>query len=160
MGLLAGLLAWHQYRTMTTWPSVDAVVTKVDLTTTTTGTSRPPITSYSARFSFRYTAGARVYESTADLGYSSSIRSDIEHWMSQMPVGFHQRIRYDPNNPTAISLATDYTLRSFAAPFRLAQWAGIMLAVSVILYWLGWRAERSKSRRTGATTTLPRGEPG
>jgi hypothetical protein len=141
MVLLAGLLAWHQYRIMTTWRSVDAVVTKVDLTTTT-GTSHPPITSYSARFSFRYTAGGRVYESAADLGYSSSIRSDIEHWMSQMPVGFHQRIRYDPNNPTTISLAADYTLRSFAVPFRLAQWAGIMVAVSAILYWLGWRAGR------------------
>ncbi|HKC71227.1 MAG TPA: DUF3592 domain-containing protein, partial [Terriglobales bacterium] len=53
---LAGLLAWHQYRILTTWPAVDAVVAKSDWTSTRTHNSRPPITFYGARLTFRYTA--------------------------------------------------------------------------------------------------------
>lgn len=140
LALLAGLLAWHQYRILTTWPAVDAVVARVDSTTTTTHTSRSAITSYGARFTFRYTAGGRVYESSADLGYTSSLHSQIERWMAQMPVGSHQRIRYDPSSPATISLAADYTPRSFAAPYALAKWAGCIAAVCVMLFWLGWRA--------------------
>ncbi len=142
--LLAGLLGWHQYRILTTWPAVDAVVTKAEWTTHTTATAKPAITSYGARFSFHYSAGGRPYDASADLGYSSSVRSDIEHWMAQMPVGSHRRIRYDPHNPANISLAVDYTPLAFAAPYMLAKWASIIALVSVILYWLGWR----RSRRT------------
>jgi len=142
---LAGLLAWHQYRILTTWPAVDAVVAKSDWTSTRTHNSRPPITSYGARLTFRYTAQGRVYDSSADLGYNSSIRSDIERWLAQMPVGSHQRIRYDPHNPAHISLAVDSTRRSFAAPYTLAKWAGLVAAICVILLWLGWRAGNRES---------------
>jgi hypothetical protein len=146
MLFLAGLLAWHQYRILTTWPAVDAVVTSVDWTTTTSHTSRQPIISYGARFTFRYTAQGRVYDSSADLGYHSSIRSDVEHWMAQMPAGSHQLIRYNPHNPANISLAVDYTPRSFAAPYySLAKWAGIIAAICVGLFWLGWRAGKKES---------------
>jgi uncharacterized protein DUF3592 len=141
--LLAGLLAWHQYRILTTWPAVDAVVTKVDWTTTTTHTTRAAITSYGARFTFRYPAGGRVYESSADLGSTSSIRSQVERWMKQMPAGSHQRIRYDPSHPASITLAADYTSRSFAAPRALAKWAVIIAAASASLLGLGWRAGRA-----------------
>ena len=142
--LLAGLLAWHQYRILTTWPVVDAVVTKVDWTTTTTHTTRAAITSYGARFTFRYPAGGRVYESSADLGSTSSIRSQVERWMQQMPAGSHQRIRYDPSHPATITLAADYTSRSFAAPRALATWAGIIAAVCAVLFWVGWRSGKAK----------------
>ena len=138
LALLAGLLAWHQYHILTRWPAVDAVVTKAEWTTTR-NTSRPAVTSYGARFSFRYSAGGREYNSSADLGYSSSQRSDIERWMQQMPAGSHQRIRYDPANPSTISLASDYTPMSFAAPFTLAKWAGLITLVSLVLFGLGWR---------------------
>jgi len=142
---LAGLLAWHQYRILTTWPAVDAVVAKSDWTSTTTHNSRPPITSYGARFTFRYTAQGRVYDSSAELGYGSTNRSDIERWLAQLPVGSHQRIRYDPHNPAHISLAAEYTPRSFAAPYTLAKWAGLAALLCVALFSLGWRAGKKES---------------
>ena len=149
--LLAGLMAWHQYRILSTWPAVDAVVTKVDRTTTTTHTRRAAITSYGARFTFRYPAGGRIYESSADLGYTSSIPSQVERWMEQMPAGSHQRIRYDPGHPATITLAADYTSKSFAAPRALAKWAGIIAAASASLLWLGWRTGK-RNRESGVSS--------
>ncbi len=143
--LLAGLLAWHQYRILTTWPAVDALVTRAEVTTSATHVSRPPATSYGGRFGFRYTANGRVYQSSSDLGYNSPRPSDIVRWMAQMPAGSHQRIRYDPSNPAHISLVTDYTPKSFAVPFTLAKWAGIIALVAGLLFWLGWRAGKKDS---------------
>ncbi len=143
--LLAGLLAWHQYRILATWPAVDALVTKAEVITSASHASRPPVASYGGRFSFRYTANGRVYESSADLGYNSSQRSDIERWMAQMPGGSHQRIRYDPSHPSNISLAVNYTPRAYAAPFALAKWAGIVALAAGVLFWLGWRAGKRQS---------------
>ena len=145
MLFLAGLLAWHQYRILTTWPAVDAVVARVDWTSTTAQNSRPPITSYGAHLTFRYTAQGRVYDSSAELGYNSSNRSDIERWLAQIPVGSHQRIRYDPHNPAHISLAVNHTPHSFAAPYTLAKWAAIIAGVAVFLYGLGWRAGKREA---------------
>ncbi len=147
--LLAALLAWHQYRILTTWPAVDAVVTRAEVTTSTSQASRPA-TSYGGRFSFRYTASGRVYQSSTDLGYSSPRQPDIVRWMMQMPAGSHQRIRYDPSNPANISLITDYTPKSFAVPFTLAKWAGIIALVAGALFWLGWRAGENQGSGVGS----------
>jgi hypothetical protein len=141
MLLLAGLLAWHQHRILTTWPVVDAVVVTADWTRHDSAPGHGPV--YGARFSFRYSAAGRVYEASADL--KSAARSDVERWISQMPVGSHQRLRYDPGNPANISLAVDYRPRSLAAPLTLAKWAGIITAVCVILFWLGGRAGKQES---------------
>jgi len=145
---LSGLLAWHQYRVLYRWPAVDAVVTKVDWTTTTVRSSRAPITSYGLRFTFRYLAGGREYSSSVDLGYTSTSRTDVERWAAQMPVGSHHRIRYDPNHPNSVSLA-DYTPDSFAAPLALFKWAGASTLVAVVLFYLGWRAAKVEGKTRG-----------
>lgn len=141
--LLAGLLAWHQHRIFTSWPAVDAVVTRAERTTTTSNTSQPAVTSYGARFTFRYTVAGREYDTSAELRYTSSAAADIERWLAQMPAGSHQRIRYDPANPANISVAAEYTPHSFAAPMRLVEWAGLITAISLIFFGMGWRAGRS-----------------
>ncbi|HKU21697.1 MAG TPA: DUF3592 domain-containing protein [Terriglobales bacterium] len=138
--LLAGLLAWHQYRILTTWPAVDAVVTSADWTTYDSAPGRRPV--YGARLSFRYPAAGRAYEASAEL--TAAARSEVERWMKQMPVGSHQRIRYDPGHPATITLAADYTSRSFAAPRALAKWAVIIAAASTGLFGLGWRAGKQR----------------
>jgi hypothetical protein len=137
--LLAGLLAWHQYRILTTWPAVDAVVTGADWTTYDSAPGREHV--YGARFRFRFSAVGRTYEASTDL--TSGSRSEAERWIKQMPAGSHQRIRYDPSHPATITLGAVYTSRSFAAPRALAKWAVIIAAASASLLGLGWRAGRA-----------------
>lgn len=141
MMFLAGLLAWHQYRILTTWPAVDAVVTSADWTTFDSAPGHGPV--YGVRFSFRYAVAGRVYEAGSDL--TSLVPADAERWAKQMPAGSHQHIRYDPHNPTHISLTVDYTPGSFAAPYTLSKWAGVVAALCVFLLWLGWRAGKRES---------------
>ena len=142
--LLAGLMGWHQYQILHNWPVADAVVTKSEVTTSAAAGSAPAGRRYGVRFKFRYTAAGRVYETSADVAYDSPHRAQVERWVQQMPVGSHQRIRYDPGDPAHISLAVDYTPRAFAAPRALAKWAVIIAAASTGLFGLGWRAGKQR----------------
>jgi hypothetical protein len=149
---LAGFLAWRQYRVLSTWPAVDALVTKAEWTTNANRASHPPATAYSARFTFRYMAAGRVYDSTVDVGYASTRRSDVERWMAQMPVGSHQRMRYDPRNPGDVTLATDLSSRTFTAPLTLAKWAGVLAVVCGTLFLLGSRASRRQATLSSSSS--------
>jgi hypothetical protein len=139
LALLAGLMSWHQYRILHTWPVADAVVTKSEVTATPGGGSPSAAKIYGVRFNLRYIAAGRVYDTSADLGYNSPTRSQAERWVEQMPVGSHQSIRYDPSQPATISLAAERTPTSFAAPFGLAKWAGVGMALTLLLFGWGWR---------------------
>lgn len=140
--LLAGLMGWHQYQILHNWPVADAVVTKSEVTTSAAAGSAPAGQRYGVRFKFRYTAAGRVYETSADVAYDSPHRAQVERWVQQMPVGSHQRIRYDPGNPATISLAAEHTPTSFAAPLALGKLAGVGMVLSVLLFGLGWRRAR------------------
>jgi hypothetical protein len=135
--LLAGLMGWHQYQILHTWPVADAVVTKSEVTESAGGGSSTG-KIYGARFNFRYTAAGRTYDTSADLGYYSPTSSQAERWVEQMPVGSHQRIRYDPSHPATISLTAEHTPRSFAAPRALLKWAGMGTSLCFLLFGLGW----------------------
>lgn len=141
LGLLAGLMSWHQYQILHTWPVADAVVTKSEVTESTGGSSATA-KMYGVHFNFRYSAGGREYDTRADVGYDSPSRSQAERWVEQMPVGSHQNIRYDPSHPATISLAAERTPTSFAAPLALWKWAGIGVAACLLLLGLGWRKGR------------------
>lgn len=143
LGLLAGLMGWHQHRILTAWPLADAVVTSADRAVTTNRGGRQPAT-YSVRFGFRYTAGGQVYHSSAQVG-PTSVPSQAERWLQQLPVGTHTSLRYDPHNPANISLAADRTPDSFAVPLKLARWAGLATALSAVLFFLGWRAGKEEA---------------
>ncbi|HEU5334614.1 MAG TPA: DUF3592 domain-containing protein [Terriglobales bacterium] len=142
LSLLAGLMSWHQYRILHTWPVADALVTKSEVTETGGGSAASAAKVYGVRFNFRYTAAGRVYDTRADLEYDSPSRSQAERWVEQMPVGSHQHIRYDPSHPATISLAAEHTPTSFSAPLVLTKWAGMAVAVCVLLLGLGWRKGR------------------
>lgn len=135
--LLSGLMGWHQYRILHTWPMVDAVVTKSEVTESPGGGSATA-KIYGARFNFRYTAAGRVYDTGAVLGYDSPNRSQAERWVEQMPVGSRQRIRYDPRHPATISLTVEHTPTSFSAPLVLMKWAAMGAALCFLLLGLGW----------------------
>lgn len=138
--VLAGLLGWHQHRILTTWPAVEAVVTRAERISNNHQGSGAK--TYSARFSFRYSAGGRVYQSAAELGYTPDA-AQVDHWLGQMPQGSRTRLRYDPGNPAQISLAADYTPRSFAVPVKLAKWAAAVTALALVLLAVGWGRGRA-----------------
>lgn len=142
LAMLAGFLGWHQHRILTAWPLVDALVAKAEVVQNTGST-------YSVRFGLRYAAQGRVYDSSVAIGSAPS-RAAAGRWLEQMAVGSRVRLRYDPRDPTNISLVADSTPRSYAAPGMLAKWAAVMAAISLILLGLGWWAGKGRGPGGGS----------
>jgi hypothetical protein len=137
LAVVAGFLGWRQYRILKTWPSVDAQVVRANWTRHPAQSSREPVDSYGAEFLFRYSVGGRQYESVATSGYNSVNLREVQGWLNQVPVGSHRTVRYEPDNPQVISLATDYGGLSFAAPYALARWVLITFCVGTGLIAFG-----------------------
>jgi hypothetical protein len=137
LALVAGFLGWRQYRILQTWPAVDAQVVRANWTRHPAQSSRGAADSYGAEFLFRYSVGGRQYESVATPDYNSVSLREVQEWLHQVPVGSHRTVRYEPDNPQVISLATDYGGLSFAAPYALARWVLITFCVGACLIAFG-----------------------
>jgi hypothetical protein len=145
LALIAGFLAWRQYRILKTWPAVDAQVVHSDWARHGSQSGRGPVGSYSVEFRFRYRVGGRLYESRATAGYNSANFAEVQRWLKELPVGSHREIRYEPDNPQVISLANDYGALSFAASYALARWVLVLGAVAGALILLGWYVDRRRA---------------
>jgi Protein of unknown function (DUF3592) len=147
LALIAGFLAWRQYRILKTWPAVDAQVIRA-VAVPRPGSPRQPQEGYAAEFVFRYELGGHTYEATATPVYSSSL-PEVQRWLGQLPVGSHRAVRYDPDNARIISLAVDYRSLSFVAPYRLGRSALSLMAFAVALIAVGSWAGTSAGRKPG-----------
>jgi hypothetical protein len=143
LALIAGFLAWRQYRILKTWPAVDATVVQSRWVESRSRPGPGRGDSYGAEFQFRYSVAGREYEAIARPGYSSSY-DQARRWLGELPVGSRRRIRYEPDNPQVISLANDYGTLSFAASYALARWVLIIAAASIVLIVAGRRLERGR----------------
>jgi hypothetical protein len=143
LGLIAGFLAWRQYRILTTWSAVDATVVQSRLVESRSKSSAGRGASYGAEFQFHYSVAGREYQAAASPGYTSSY-DQVRRWLAELPVGSRRRIRYEPDDPQVISLANDYGTLSFAASRALGRWALILAAVGIAVVAGGRRLERKR----------------
>jgi hypothetical protein len=142
LALISTFLAWRQYRILTTWPSVEGTVLQSRWVQNGGNSGRGRATAYGAEFRFRYFVNGRSYEAVATPGYQASY-DHAKSWLAELPVGSRRRIRYEPDNPQVISLASDYSTLSFAASYALARWVLIIGGVCVALILVGRRLERN-----------------
>ncbi len=139
LALIAAFLAWRQYRILSTWPQVEGTVIQAHWIEDRSQPGRAA--TYGAEFQFRYVVGGREYQAVAAQGYNGSY-DQARRWLSELPVGAHRRIRYEPDNPLVISLASDSSTLSFGVVYGLARWALILAGACLIMLIGGWRLGR------------------
>lgn len=157
MGLLAvamggACLAWAQrtgakIRASVGWPTAPGVVTRAQVTRQETRQRGGGYTvRYNADVSYRYTVGARTYDSdTFVFGVSHSFpdsaaaRAEVDRY----PPGRAVRVFYDPRDPGEGCLVPGAVPGTLALIARMS--AGLVLA-GVAFVWFGvrsWRARRA-----------------
>ena len=149
IGLAATLLAYGQYRRMTTWLPAHGTVTQHEVYWEYSRNSKGGSSVvYGARFTFRYTINGQQKVGVADLGYRSGFRSWIAHEAELLPVGTSRDIRVDPNDDSRLSLAADYGPLSFAAAYSAFSLALVTFALGLGCRWGAsiWR-EADERRR-------------
>jgi hypothetical protein len=146
LALIAGFLAWRQYRILKTWPAVDAQVVRAEAVPSPSPAGQRE--NYAAEFVFRYEVAGRSYATTATPVYGSSL-PEVQRWLRQLPVGSHRAVRYEPDNPQIISLAVDYRSLSFVVPYRLGRSALFLAMCGLALVAVAWWAGRSAVGKPG-----------
>jgi hypothetical protein len=141
LAVIAGFLAWRQYRILKTWPAVDAQVVRAKAVPDPRQSSQVR-ENYAAEFVFRYEVAGRSYETRATPVYSSSL-PEVQRWLRQLPVGSHRAVRYEPDNPQIISLAVDRRSLSFVVPYRLGRSALFLVMCGLALIAVAWWAGTS-----------------
>lgn len=136
---LLGASLWTGYRPykiMETWPTAEGEVVHTEIYSRTTrplGAQAASGTIYGAASVFRYAVDGQPYLSQADNGYRTSSQAEMAKWVQQFAEGTHHTIRYDPADPSRISLAAGFDAASFAPALAFLRWALVLGAVGLLL---------------------------
>ena len=150
LGLLTG--AWftasHRYTIVKKWPTVDAEVTRSELThhQETFGKNNTPTTVYQAQIEFRYTVGGKSYTSPTGLDYSSSNFVGMKLKVDTYAPGTHHPIRYNPANPNDIRYDAGFTFGFFLVPLILGISGLGFTLVGAAVFYGGMALGRAKVR--------------
>jgi hypothetical protein len=148
IGLLTAFLVYGQYRRMTTWTPVLGTVVQSeiywDYSKNTKGGSS---VVYGARFAIKYHHNGTESMGSADLGYRTGFKSLVERQVHMLPVGMTRKVSVNPDNPSDISLASDFGELSFAAAYLAAAFFLITAALGLALRtWSTWLNEASQRK--------------
>jgi len=116
--LLAG--AWwsgnRQYTILKTWPSVQAEVTKSQLTKSRDKNGN---WTYGAEIEFHYLVNGKVYNTPATSSYQTSNYTAVKRQLDAFAPGTTHSILYNPADPDDIRFDAGLTLGFFLLPFIL-----------------------------------------
>lgn len=117
---LLGFGLWtgnRQVTIMKTWPTVDAEVTKSDVTR---GRDREGTTMYGVEIEFRYTVNGKDYATPSSAGYRSSSYTEMKGKADAYAPGTRHPVRYNPSDPSDIRFDVGYNFGFFFLPVLLS----------------------------------------
>lgn len=132
--ILAGWLAMSRIDRLLHWSKADAEIRRTDVYLANPQTTLRRNRVWSADVTIRYVVNGQLVETTVGRGFQTGVRSWMEHWTRQYPIGSHKEILFDPASPLDADLDGEWSLASFASPF------GYALAAAA-LFW-AWRRLR------------------
>jgi hypothetical protein len=148
LSVIAAIMAYGQYQKLSRWQPVDATVKSnevySDFTKTANGNR---VVVFGARFTMVYTVDGHDQAGVADLGFRSGFRSLIEHQAKLLPAGSHRQVRVNPDDPTELSLASDFGQLSFASAYFVFTLAMSLFAVGLLFWWWGVILIESRQKR-------------
>ena len=133
----AGWFGHRQYAIVHSWPPVEGVVTKSQVSTHGSFDRRSggSSTMYRTEVEFRYTVDGNELVATTTPGYDSSSRSDMEDLAEAFGPGTRHTIRYNPAQPHEILMNAGYNL-GFFAPALLTGGLGVLFLGIVVHHLL------------------------
>lgn len=113
---IGGWLGNRQYTIITTWPAVDAEVTRSRVTS---GRDSKGTAMYGAEIEFRYTVAGKERVTPSSVGYTTSSYLDMKHKVDRYAPGTRHPVRYNPTDPDDIRFNAGYNFGFFLLPIVL-----------------------------------------
>lgn len=118
---LLGTGGWvgnRQYTILKSWPTLEAEVTKSQVTHHVSHNSRShtDTTMYGAEIEFRYTVEGRQFTTPSTPGYSTSSYPEMKRMADTYAPGTRHTIRYNPADPNDVRFNAGYNFGFFFLP--------------------------------------------
>jgi hypothetical protein len=135
---LAGWAGNRQYTILKTWPSVDAEVTRSEVTR---GTDSEGTAMYGTEIDFRYTVAGREFNTPGSSSYRSSSYREMKGKADKYAPGTRHSILYNPSDPAEIHFEAGYNLSFFFLPVILGAMGLVFAGLGAGVLWAS-RSER------------------
>jgi hypothetical protein len=129
---LAGWTGNRQYTILKTWPSVEAEVTRSEVTR---GRDSEGTTMYGTEIEFRYVVNGREFRTPDSSSYRSSSYKEMKEKASKYAPGSHHPILYNPSDPAEIHFGAGYTIGFFFLPVILGAMGLVFTGLGVGVLW-------------------------
>jgi transglutaminase-like putative cysteine protease len=124
---------WQQLQVLRTWPVTDAQVLRSDVVAQPTSAHDQ---FYAAKLQILYTVDRKPV--TAELtSFESRDYQATRIRAMDYSVGSHQRVRYDPQNPSQARIGAEWNLRFFAVPLIVLAMGIFFGALALALFSFG-----------------------
>jgi hypothetical protein len=131
---IAGYTANRQNTILKTWPTVEAEVSRSEVTQ---GVDNEGNTMYGLHLEFTYTVNGKEFSTSASAPYRSSSRKSMREKAATYAVGTRHPIRYDPSDPEEIRFDAGYNFGFFFVPLLLGGMGLVFLVIGLALFRSG-----------------------
>jgi hypothetical protein len=135
---LAGWTGDRQYNILKTWPSVEAEVTRSEVTR---GRDSDGTTMFGTEIDFRYTVDGRQFDTPGSSSYRSSSYNEMKSKADRYAPGTRHPILYNPSDPVDIRFDAGYNFSFFFLPVILGAMGLVFTGLGVGVLWAS-RAEK------------------
>jgi len=147
VGIVLLAIGWkvgdRQYTILKSWPSVEAEVTKSQVTQHISHSQNGgDTTMYEARIEFQYSLEDRQFTASSTPGYSTSSYSQMKHMADTYAPGTRHAIRYNPENPNDIRFNAGYSFGFFMGPIILGGMGVLFTGLGIGLLVVGGSSQR------------------
>lgn len=129
---LAGWTGNRQYTILKTWPSVEAEVTRSEVTR---GHDSDGNTMYGTEIEFRYMVSGREFDTPSSSSYRSSSYKEMKGKADKYAPGTRHSILYNPSDPGDIRFDAGYNFGFFFLPVILGGIGLVFTAFGVGFLW-------------------------
>jgi len=134
LGLLTGAYyaGQRQYNILKHWPSVEATVTRSEVTSSRDEDS----TTYGTEMDFQYTVNGKEYQTPAKSSYRTSSYVEMKRKADAFAPGTRHAVLYDPADPNDIRYDAGYNFSFFLAPTILGGMGIVFTGVGALVWVL------------------------
>ncbi len=154
LGLLfLGIALWtanRQYTIMNTWPTVEAEVTKSQVSHYTSRSNSGSSIMYQTEVEFRYTIAGKEYTTPSTPGYSTSNYPAMKRIADTYAPGTRHSIQYNPADPNDIRFMTGYSFTFFLVPVVFGGLGLVFAGIGLVILKVAPAATTAPSLRCPA----------
>jgi len=129
---LAGWTGNRQYTILKTWPSVEAEVTRSEVTR---GRDSEGTTMYGTEIEFRYTVDGREFNTPSSSSYRSSSYREMKGKADRYAPGTRHSILYNPSDPADVHFDAGYNIGFFLLPVILGGMGLMFTGLGIGVLW-------------------------